>query len=805
MQKMDVSQFKDRYKKKFQERFAFNYENATKQEQFVALGHLVKDLYSSDWKETVDTYQENKQKQVYYFSMEFLPGRMLKSNLLNLGILDVVQEGLADLGLDLDEVASGEMDPALGNGGLGRLASCFMDSLASTGLPGNGNGIRYRYGLFKQKFIDGHQIELPENWLRNGNVWEVRRENKAVTVRFGGQVSLEPDNEGNMHVTYHNTQNILAVPYDTAMVGYQNGTVNNLRLWSAEIPYGEEYLFPTEEERNGVKQITEYLYPDDSNYEGLLLRLKQEYFFSSAGVQSVVRYFKQLNLDWSYLPDKIAIHINDTHPTLAIPELMRILMDEEGLSWEQAWEITKKTISYTNHTILQEAMERWSIDMMNLLLPRITQIIMEINRRHIEKKTPLYGEDLTNRTAIVANGEIKMANLAIIGSHSINGVAKLHTNILINHTLHDFYLMYPNKFNNKTNGVTMRRWLQISNPGLTDLLDETIGTEWKTNANDIILLKAYAEDKEVLARIDAVKLENKKRFAKYVSEEMNIEIDPNAIFDVQIKRLHAYKRQLLNVLHILDRYQYIKDNPGVDIPKRVFIFGAKAAPSYHYAKQIIKLINAIAEMINNDSSLNDLIKVVFVENYGVSLAELIIPAADVSEQISLAGKEASGTSNMKLMANGALTIATMDGATVEIYDYVGEENIYIFGMSNEEVQKLNAANSYNSREIYEKNPVVKRVLNMLIDGSIPGLEDEGQDIFDSLVKYNDEYYLLKDFDSYINAHKQIDKDFRNREIWNRRALLNIASSGPFSADYTIERYADEIWKLGAQREPEDLI
>lgn len=805
MQKMDVAEFKDRYKKKFQERFAFNYENATKQEQFVALGHLVKDLYSSDWKETVDTYQENKQKQVYYFSMEFLPGRMLKSNLLNLGILDIVQEGLAELGLDLDEVASGEMDPALGNGGLGRLASCFMDSLASTGLPGNGNGIRYRYGLFKQKFIDGHQIELPENWLRNGNVWEVRRENKAVTVRFGGQVSLEPDNEGNMHVTYHNTQNILAVPYDTAMVGYQNGTVNNLRLWSAEIPYGEEYLFPTEEERNGVKQITEYLYPDDSNYEGLLLRLKQEYFFSSAGVQSVVRYFKQLNLDWSYLPDKIAIHINDTHPTLAIPELMRILMDEEGLSWEQAWEITKKTISYTNHTILQEAMERWSIDMMNLLLPRITQIIMEINRRHIEKKTPLYGEDLTNRTSIVANGEIKMANLAIIGSHSINGVAKLHTNILINHTLHDFYLMYPNKFNNKTNGVTMRRWLQISNPGLTDLLDETIGTEWKTNANDIILLKAYAEDKEVLARIDAVKLENKKRFAKYVSEEMDIEIDPNAIFDVQIKRLHAYKRQLLNVLHILDRYQYIKDNPGVDIPKRVFIFGAKAAPSYHYAKQIIKLINAIAEMINNDSSLNDLIKVVFVENYGVSLAELIIPAADVSEQISLAGKEASGTSNMKLMANGALTIATMDGATVEIYDYVGEENIYIFGMSNEEVQKLNAANSYNSREIYEKNPAVKRVLNMLIDGSIPGLEDEGQDIFDSLVKYNDEYYLLKDFDSYINAHKQIDKDFRNRETWNRRALLNIASSGPFSADYTIERYADEIWKLGAQREPEDLI
>ncbi|MGP6146139.1 glycogen/starch/alpha-glucan phosphorylase [Jeotgalibaca sp. A122] len=797
---MDVNQFKERFKKKFEEMYAFDYKEGSKREQFLALGYLVKNLYSADWRQTVKDYKDKGSKQVYYFSMEFLPGRMLKSNLLNQGLLDVVKEGLSELGLNLDEVADGEMDPALGNGGLGRLAACFMDSIASTGLAGHGNGIRYQYGLFKQKFIDGNQIELPENWLRNGNVWEVRRENKAVTVRFGGQVTLENDDRNVTRAHYHNAMNILAVPYDTAQVGYENGVVNNLRLWSAEIPYGEEYLYPTDEARDQIKQITEYLYPDDSNYEGRLLRLKQEYFFSSAGVQSIVRYFRELNLDWSYFPDKIAIHINDTHPTLVIPELMRILMDEEGLSWDQAWEITKKTVSYTNHTVLQEAMERWPVDMVAQLLPRIYQIILEINRRHIEKKIPLYGEELTYRTAIIADGQIKMANLAIIGSHSINGVAKLHTDILMNQTLHDFYLMYPSKFNNKTNGVTMRRWVQISNPGLTALLDDVIGTEWKKSPNELVVFKAYANDKNVLKRLDDVKLENKKKFAKYVWNEMGIEIDPTAIFDVQIKRLHAYKRQLLNVLHILDRYNYIKDNPGVDLPKRVFIFGAKAAPSYHYAKQIIKLINEIANMINNDESINDLIKVVFVENYGVSLAELIIPAADISEQISLAGKEASGTSNMKLMANGALTLATMDGATIEIHDYVGKENIYIFGLTNEEVQALNENRTYNSRQLYDSNPRINRILNMLIDGSIPGIEHVGQDIFDSLVKYNDEYYLLQDFDSYIEAHKQVDEDFLDRELWNKRALMNIANAGPFSADYTILRYADEIWKIKPEEE-----
>jgi starch phosphorylase len=794
----DVQEFKKEFQKKFEELFAYGYESGSKTEQYIALGDLVRGLYSDDWIQTVTDYNKKKEKQVFYFSMEFLPGRMLKSNLLNMGIMDCVKQGLEELGLDLDEVARAEVDPALGNGGLGRLASCFMDSIASTGLAGNGNGIRYRYGLFKQKFINGYQIELPENWLRNRNVWEVRKENKAVIVRFGGDVSFTQDGDGKLRVHHENTRDILAVPYDTAQIGYNNGIINNLRLWSAEIPYGDEARFSTEEQREEVKRITEVLYPDDSNYEGRLLRVQQEYFFSSAGVQSIVRYFKQLKLDWSLFPDKIAIHINDTHPTLAIPELMRILLDEEELTWDQAWEITKKTVSYTNHTILQEAMERWPETMISDLLPRIYQIIQEINRRHIDKKTPLYGEDLTQRTAIIANGQIKMANLAIIGSHSVNGVAKLHTDILMADTLHDFYVMYPQKFNNKTNGITQRRWVQIANENLTEMLDETIGTEWKSDPEEIKVLKAHRDNKIVLDKLEQVKLANKKRFADYVLKEMHIEIDPNALFDVQIKRLHAYKRQLLNVLHILDRYLQLKDDPKANLQKRVFIFGAKAAPSYYYAKQIIKLINAIADLVNNDPAINDKIKIVFVENYGVSLAELIIPAADISEQISLAGKEASGTSNMKLMSNGAVTMATLDGANVEIRDNVGDENIFIFGLKSDEVQEYYRNGVYNSREIYEKNPRLKRILNLLIDGSIPGVETEGRDIFDSLVMYNDEYFLLKDFDGYLQAQYEADVAFSDRDRWNRMALMNIASSGPFSSDYTILRYADEIWKIKPQ-------
>ncbi|MBF0780628.1 MULTISPECIES: glycogen/starch/alpha-glucan phosphorylase [unclassified Granulicatella] len=792
---MTIEKFINLYKKRFIDVYAYDYQKGSSVEQLYILSDIVKSLINEKWVRTNQRYEQNKEKQVYYFSMEFLPGRMLKNNLLNLGMLNTVEKGLKQLNLDLDTLAKAEVDPALGNGGLGRLASCFMDSIASTGIPGHGCGIRYRYGLFKQKFVDGYQVELPENWLRNGNLWEVRKENKSVIVRFGGSVSLVPNQTGQLEAHYHDTLNILAVPYDVAQVGYQNGVVNNLRLWSAEIPYGEEEHFNLEKEREEIKKITEVLYPDDSNYDGQLLRLKQEYFFSSAGVQSIVRYFKRLNLPWLAFSDKIAIHINDTHPTLCIPELMRILLDEEHLSWEQAWEITKNTVSYTNHTILQEAMERWSCEMVETLLPRIYQIIVEINRRHIEKKELIYGTHLTYQTAIISDGQIKMANLAIIGSHSINGVAKLHTDILKNSTLRDFYDMYPWKFNNKTNGITQRRWLQLANPALTELLDKTIGTQWHFNHTELKLFKAYEQNADVLNQLAEVKKANKERFARYVLAEKGIELSTEAIFDVQIKRLHAYKRQLLNALHILLRYLDIKQGTNAEYYPRVFIFGAKAAPSYTYAKSIIKFINALADLINHDPDVNHLLKIVFVENYGVSLAELIIPAADISEQISLAGKEASGTSNMKLMLNGAITVGTLDGANVEIRDYVGEDNFFTFGMSNHDVEQFYRSGSYNARHIYETNPKVHRVLNALLDNTIPNIMHEGQEIFDSLVTYNDEYFVLQDFESYVMTQLEVDRLYQQKELWNRMSLHNIAQAGPFSSDYTILRYADEIWNL----------
>lgn len=795
---LTTKEFREDFSKTFEGLYAFDLSEASPIQYYTALGNYLK-VYSADnWSHTNQAYLEHQVKQVYYFSMEFLPGRMLKSNLLNLGILDTVRDGLREMGLDFEVIARAEVDPALGNGGLGRLASCFMDSIASLGIPGNGNGIRYRYGLFQQKFVDGYQVELPENWLRDGNVWEVRKENKAVMVRFGGQAILSEDPDGRLKPIYSQTQNILAVPYDTGMIGYQNEVVNNLRLWSAEIPPEEEIHYHTIADREKVNQITEVLYPDDSNYEGQILRLRQEYFFTSAGVQSIVRYYKQMGLAWQHFPDKVAIHINDTHPALCIPELMRILLDEEGLSWEQAWEITQKTMSYTNHTILQEAMEKWPVRMVQELVPRIYQIIEEINQRHIDKKLPLYTPELTYRTTIIADGNVKMAHLAIIGSHSVNGVAKLHTEILMHEVLRDFYQMYPAKFNNKTNGITQRRWLHLANEGLTKLIDNKIGTAWKTNPSELKLFKSFANNEDTLAQLAEIKLENKKQFAAYAEKEMGIELDPTALFDVQIKRLHAYKRQLLNALHILDRYLKIKDDPDLDIQPRVFIFGAKAAPSYVYAKQIIKLINTIADMVNNDPAIGNKIKVVFVENYGVSLAELIIPAAEVSEQISLAGKEASGTSNMKLMLNGALTVATLDGANVEIRDFVGEDNIFLFGLNDQEVYAFYENGTYHSRDIYDSNPRLQRVLNTFIDGTIPGIETEGRVIFDSLVQYNDEYFVLKDFESYVEVQEKVDQLYQDPMAWNQKSLLNIASSGPFSADFTIKRYAEEIWKTDSQ-------
>lgn len=795
---MKVDAFKDAYKKKFEDMFAVPYTSGSTTEQFQALGQLLRSIYTDKWVHYNQVKLDSKQKQVFYFSMEFLPGRQLKRYLLNLDLLDTARTALEELGLDFEAVAAAEVDPALGNGGLGRLASCFMDSMAATGVPGNGCGIRYRYGLFKQKFIDGYQIELPENWLRNPNSWEVRKESKSVIVRFGGNVWLEANQYGDLKPVYENTFDVLAVPYDTPQIGYRNDVVNNLRLFTAEIPPGHESYFTTPEQRKEIQEITEVLYPDDSNYEGRLLRLKQEYFMCSAGIQSIVRYFKSLDLPWSVFPDKVAIHINDTHPTLCIPELMRILVDEESLTWGQAWNIVKKSTSYTNHTILAEAMERWPIYMIEGLLPRIMQIIYEINRRHLVNKTALYGAELAHRTAPIDGDQVLMANLAIIASHSVNGVAKLHTEILEHYTLRDFKTIYPFRFNNKTNGVTHRRWVQLANEGLSKVLDQYIGNRWRFKPREMNILQAFRDNDEVLEKLQEVKLSNKERFARFVKEEMKLDIDPTALFDVQIKRLHAYKRQLLQVMHIVDRYLTLKENPKADFAKRVFIFGAKAAPSYHYAKSVIKIINELANLVNNDPAIGDKIKIVFVENYGVSLAELIIPAANLSEQISLAGKEASGTSNMKLMANGALTMATLDGANVEIYDLVGDDNIFLFGMTADDVQKLREANNYYSRGIYEENPQIKRVLNAFIDGTIPNIEAEGREIFDSLVLYNDEYFLLQDYPSFYEAQMAADKLYQEPKEWAKRALTNIAYSGKFSSDYTILRYAESIWNVSPE-------
>lgn len=794
-----VSKFIEDYQDIFEATYAFDFKEGTTEQHYHALGRLIRRYLSKDWSKTRQMYRDNKAKQVYYFSMEFLPGRQLTNNMYNLDLYDVVQEGLEELNLDFEQVERAEADPALGNGGLGRLASCFMDSLASLGIPGHGNGIRYQYGLFEQKFVEGHQVELPDHWLRRKNVWETRNEQSSCLVRFGGNVWLEEDETGHVAPHYEDTLNVLAVPYDTPAVGYHNNIVNNIRLWSAEIPENEETNYTTLESRWEIQEITQVLYPDDSDYEGLLLRLKQEYFMVSAGVQSILRHFKKYNIPRKNMPEYISMHINDTHPALVVPELMRLLMDEEMLSWESAWEITKKVCSYTNHTVLAEALEKWPVSMVKSLLPRIYMIIEEINHHHIEEIRPLYGEEQAWETAIIRDDMVHMAHLAIIGSHSVNGVARLHSEILKNETLHSFYELYPERFNNKTNGVTHRRWIHLSNPALSEMLDETIGEQWRVSPSELKLLKAYIDDDATLKELAAIKRANKIEFAEMVERLNGVEISPDAIFDVQIKRLHAYKRQHLNALHILSRYLYIKENPDAEIQPRVFIFGAKAAPSYLYAKEIIKVINTLAEVVNNDPEVGDKLKVVFIENYGVSYAEKIIPAADVSEQISLAGKEASGTSNMKLMSNGALTLATLDGANVEINQLVGDENMFLFGLRADEVNELRP--HYNPYKIYMEDEQINKVLNALIDGTLPGAEEEGQSIFNSLVHYGDEYFVLEDFNSYVEAQNDIDELYADPKAWNQMVLLNIAESGPFSADFTIKQYAEEIWHAHSYAEP----
>lgn len=787
--------FKKEMKQRLKEKYAMEFSDATPQELFMVLGSVVKAYYADSWRETWKNYLVEEQKQVYYFSIEFLPGKMLKSNLLNMGILDLVRDSLAEMDIDLEDLVEVEKDMALGNGGLGRLASCFMDSIASCGLPGNGNGIRYDYGLFKQRFVDGYQVELPDEWLNNGNVWEVRKESKAVDVRLGGRVWMDEQADGTLKPVYVDDRILRAVPYDTAILGYQNEVVNTLRLWSVEIPPSEEARYPRIEDRREFEDLTAVLYPDDSNEQGRRIRLAQEYFFVSAGVQSIIRYYQKLNKPMTSLSEKVAIHINDTHPAMCIPEMMRILMDENDLNWEQAFATTTKVMSYTNHTIMAEALEKWPIELMKSTVPRIYQIIEELDRRYVADYSRYYEADLIQRTRIIQNGMVHMAHLSIIGSHSTNGVAKLHSDLLKDVVLHDFYVIFPERFNNKTNGITERRWLQLSNEPLGKVLDQRIRKSWRNEPSDLKILMNYVENDSVLEQLAEVKKGKKAELAKYILEHTGIEVSADAIFDVQIKRLHAYKRQLLNLLHILKLYFDLKDDPQKDIHPRVFIFGAKAAPSYTYAKSIIKAINEVGNLINNDSTIAGKLKVVFLENYNVTLAERIIPAADVSEQISLASKEASGTSNMKLMLNGAVTIATLDGANVEIRDAVGEENIVIFGLTEGEVYAYYENHDYDAHKIYEESPTLQRVLNAFIDGTIPNIEFEGREIYDSLLKYNDEYFLLRDFDAYVAAQEKIEALYRDQRRWRQISLINIANAGQFSADDTVKRYAEDIWQI----------
>ncbi len=770
---------------------------ATPAELFTTLAKLVRKYYTNRWIERNHKLSDDKQKVAYYFSIEFLPGRMLETNLLNLGILDLVREGFADLGVDFEDVVEAEHDMALGNGGLGRLAAAFMDSLATTGYPGFGNGLRYKYGLFKQRIVNGYQVELPDSWFGSiGNVWEIRKDHDVVDVKLFGDVYLQANEDGRIVPVYQNAQVLRAVPYDVPQIGFENGVINNLRLWDVEIPEEYELNYPTLADRRRVQDITSILYPDDTSYEGKQLRLVQEYFMTSAGLQTIIKSYLKQGLPLEQIHEKVSVHINDTHPAVAPAEFMRLLMDEYGLEWSAAWEATVKTISYTNHTILQEALEKWDANLFKTVLPRVYQIILEIDNRFVADLAQK-GTDagLIERTRIVKNGQIHMANLAIIGGYSVNGVAKIHSDLLTEDTLHDFYVLYPEKFNNKTNGIVQRRWTQIAAPELSAAIDDTIGKAWRKDIHELEKLTAFADDQAVLDTFYQVKKDAKARLAAYIKDTTGVEVSTDAIFDVQVKRLHAYKRQLLNVLHILKLYHDLKDNPEKDMVPRVFIFGAKAAPGYHFAKSVIKLINEIANLVNNDDSLQGKLKVVFLENYNVSLAELIVPAADVSEQISLASKEASGTSNMKFMMTGAITLATLDGANIEIKDEVGDENIVIFGMDKDAVYRHYAAHDYYARGIYESNPVIRRVVDSFVNGTIPNAQSEGTEIYDALITHNDEYFLLEDFASYVEAQERIDALYRNQKEWARMSLMNVAKSHKFTSDDTITEYAEEIWKL----------
>ena len=771
--------------------------DAIPEELFLALAKTTRQYYTPLWLDRKHALQEREDKIAFYFSVEFLPGRMLETNLLNLGILDTVKDAFTQLGVDFDAVKESEHDMALGNGGLGRLAAAFMDSLATTGYSGFGNGLRYRYGLFKQRIVNGYQVELPDSWFGSiGNVWETRKDHDIVYVSFFGNVYMTDAGDGKLKPVYNNAQVLRAVPYDVPQIGFGNGVVNNLRLWDVEIPEEYELNYPTIEDRRRVEDITAVLYPDDSTDEGKKLRLMQEYFMTSAGLQTIVKSYLKMGLPLERIYEKVSVHINDTHPAVAPAEFMRILVDDYGLEWDVAWEATCKTMSYTNHTILSEALEKWHTGLFSYVLPRVYQIIVEIDNRYISRMSAQGADyETIENTRIVRNNQIHMAHLAIIGGHSVNGVAKLHTELLKEDTLRDFYKISPEKFNNKTNGIVQRRWTQIAAPHLSQTIDKWIGDGWRSDIHELRKLNDFVDNPDAQADFWQVKQESKQRLADYIEKTTGVHVNSQAIFDVQVKRLHAYKRQLLNVLHIIKLYWDIKDNPNADFTPRVFIFGAKAAPGYHFAKSVIKVINELANLINNDPAIGDKLKVVFLENYRVSLAELIIPAANVSEQISLASKEASGTSNMKFMMTGAVTLATLDGANIEIKQEVGDDNIVIFGMDKDAVYRHYESHDYYSRGIYESNPVIHRVVNSLVDGTIPNCQSEGNEIFDALITYNDEYFLLEDFQSYVDAQARIAQLYADRSRWMHMSLMNIANSDKFSSDDTIRQYAQEIWQL----------
>mgnify|MGYP000702384636 FL=1 len=786
-------------------------EEATPQQLFQAVSYAVKEAIIDDWLATQKQYEKDDPKTVYYMSMEFLTGIAIGNNLINMTAYKEVKEALEEMGIDLNVIEDQEPDPALGNGGLGRLAACFLDSLATLGYASYGCGIRYRYGMFKQKIRDGYQVEAPDNWLKDGNPFELRRPEYAKEVRFGGNIRVEYDETGKTHFVQENYESVMAIPYDYPIVGYGNHIVNTLRIWDAEAivdfqldSFDRGDYHKAVEQENLAKNIVEVLYPNDNHIAGKELRLKQQYFFVSASIQAAITKFKKKHGDISKLPEKVTFQMNDTHPTVAVAELMRILLDEENLGWNEAWDITTKCCAYTNHTIMAEALEKWPIDLFSRLLPRIYQIIQEIDRRFIAQVRAQYpgNEEKVKKMAILMDGQVKMAHLAIVAGYSVNGVAKLHTEILKNQELKDFYQMMPEKFNNKTNGITQRRFLMHANPLLADWVTEKLGTkEWITDLSKMSGLKEWLDDEEALKEFMTIKFKNKERLAAYIKEHNGVEVDPRSIFDVQVKRLHEYKRQLLNILHVMYLYNQIKEHPEMSFYPKTYIFGAKASAGYIRAKEIIKLINSVADVINNDRSINGKLKVVFIEDYRVSNAELIFAAADISEQISTASKEASGTGNMKFMMNGAPTLGTMDGANVEIVDEVGIDNAFIFGLSADEVINYEQNGGYNPYDLYNNDPDIHRVVDQLVDGTYSNGDTEMyRDLYNSLLNNQggsraDMYFILKDFRSYADAQARAMEAYKDKEKWAKMALKNTACCGKFSADRTIQEYVDDIWHL----------